>query len=284
MYLLMRLHFKIIFFLFFATKGMSTGLQFLTIRSSAKDLIFFQTPLLNPAFLNTFNRSPEMSFAYGKWFADSENISLNWSGQVRSTSAGLIMRYIGINDIELRGDVPSSQPLGYYGAYGVSAKTLASFQSSKFRYGVALQVISIQLYQESSTGIAGDFGMSWLINESLTLSGSLLNFGKMNILYEQKPTLPQRAIGLINYKRTKSDLFASIEFNELIKNPIFFFGSTARKDNLSLGATLMMNDATYSLSTGAGFSVGRYTFSYALQYGNQEIGVPQMFDISLRLP
>ena len=89
---------------------------------------------------------------------------------------------------------------------------------------------------------------------------------------------------IFNYKRTKSDLFASIEFNELIKNPIFFFGSTARKDNLSLGATLMMNDATYSLSTGAGFSVGRYTFSYALQYGNQEIGVPQMFDISFRLP
>ena len=64
MYLLMRLHFKIIFFLFFATKGMSTGLQFLTIPSSAKDLIFFQTPLLNPAFLNTLNRSPAVSYTH----------------------------------------------------------------------------------------------------------------------------------------------------------------------------------------------------------------------------
>lgn len=263
---------------------MSTGLQFLVIPSSANDLIFAQTPLLNPAFLNSINRNPEMNFAYGKWFADSENISLNWTGNIQSTSTGLNFRYVGINDIELRPDMPTSDPLGHYSSYGISAKALTSFQSGQFRYGVALQVISIQLYQEESSGFAGDLGISWLVNESITLSGALLNFGKMNVLYKEEPTLPQRAISSLSFSKNKSDYYASIELNELIKEPIFSVGSVTYKDNFFFGASFKKNDKTLSLSTGIGINFGKYTFSYGLQYGNQEIGIPQMIDISLRLP
>ena len=210
-------HFKILISILFFSQGMSTGLQFLSIPASANDLIMFNSPWRNPSFLNTLEKSPELSFAYGKWFADSENISLNWTGNIQSTSTGLNFRYVGINDIELRPDMPTSDPLGHYSSYGISAKALTSFQSGQFRYGVALQVISIQLYQEESSGFAGDLGISWLVNESITLSGSLLNFGKMNELYKEEPTLPQRAISSLSFSKNKSDYYASIELNELIK-------------------------------------------------------------------
>ena len=95
---------------------MSSGLQFLSIPSSANDLIIFRSAWRNPSFLNISEKSPELSFAYGKWFGETENLSFEWQGKIRSHSTGIAMRYVGINDIELRDNRPSSDPLGYYGA------------------------------------------------------------------------------------------------------------------------------------------------------------------------
>ena len=79
---------------------MSTGLQFISLPTSAYDLIYIQTSWRNPSLLNSVGKSPELSFAYGKWFGDTENLSLSWQGQIRSISSGLKFRYVGINDIE----------------------------------------------------------------------------------------------------------------------------------------------------------------------------------------
>ena len=46
----------------------------------------------------------------------------------------------------------------------------------------------------------------------------------------------------------------------------------------------MLNDKTKSLLAGVGINLGIYTFSYGFQYGNQDIGFPQIIDISFRLP
>ena len=129
---------------------MSSGLQFLSIPSSANDLIIFRSAWRNPSFLNISEKSPELSFAYGKWFGETENLSFEWQGKIRSHSTGIAMRYVGINDIELRDNRPSSDPLGYYGAYGVSSKLATSFSRGNINYGFAFQMISMQIYQDES--------------------------------------------------------------------------------------------------------------------------------------
>ena len=43
-------------------------------------------------------------------------------------------------------------------------------------------------------------------------------------------------------------------------------------------------ETTKSILAGMGINFGIYTFSYGFQYGNQDIGVPQIIDISFRLP
>ena len=57
-----------------------------------------------------------------------------------------------------------------------------------------------------------------------------------------------------------------------------------KKDKIFFGATGMLNDKTKSLLAGVGINFGIYTFSYGFQYGNQDIGFPQIIDISFRLP
>ena len=284
MYLPMHSHFKSLISILFLSQGMSTGLQFLSIPSSANDLIVFRSPWINPAFLNTTGKSDELSFAYGKWFGETENLSFEWKGKFRLNSAGLKVRYVGINDIELRGNVPSSDPIGYYGAYGVSGKAVTSFTKGNINYGLALQMISMQIYQDASSGFAVDFGISWNVNKKLTMSGSVLNLGKMNPLKNEKPKLPTRFIGITTYEVNIGEIFFGFETNELVDKPIYNVGSNFKIDNIFFGATAIMNNNSKMISSGIGINLGSYSFSYGFQYGDQNIGFPQIIDISFRLP
>ena len=184
--------FKLPILSLFLSAGMSAGLQFLSIPSSAKDIIVFRSSFRNPSFLNAQGKSPELSFAYGKWFGETENLSFNWQGKIRSNNAGIAMRYVGINDMELRGNTPTSEPLGYYGAYGVATKAITSFSKGNLNYGFALQLISMQIYQDASTGFAADLGISWQVNEKINLAASVINAGKMNAFRNERPVLPAR--------------------------------------------------------------------------------------------
>ena len=284
MYSLMHFHFKFFLLILFFSQGMSTGLQFLSIPSSANELIRFRSPWRNPAFLNSKGKSDELSFAYGKWFGETENISFEWQGKFRLNSAGLKIRYVGINDIELRGSIPSSEPIGYYGAYGVSSKVVTSFTNGNFNSGLALQMISMQLYQDASSGFAVDFGISWQASKKFTIAGSVLNLGRMNPLRNERPILPTRLIGMAMYELKGGDIFFSFESNELVDKPIYSLGSNFKLENIFFGATAMINQNSKILSSGIGINLGAYSFSYGFQYGDQNIGFPQIIDISFRLP
>ena len=260
------------------------GLQFLSIPSSANDLIIFHSPWRNPSFLNTLEKSPKLSFAYGKWFSETENMSFEWQGKIKSQSTGISMRYVGINDIELRENRPSSDPLGYYGAYGVSTKVASSFSRRNINYGFALQMISMQIYQDESTGFAADLGISWQVTEKINIASSIVNLGKMNSFRSVRPALPARFTNIFTYKLNSADIFFSYEGNELIEKPIYSIGSAFKIDNIFFGATAIINDDSRMIASGIGVNLGSYSFSYGFQYGNQDIGFPQIIDISFRLP
>ena len=277
-------HFKILISILFLSQGMSSGLQFLSIPSSANDLIIFRSAWRNPSFLNISEKSPELSFAYGKWFGETENLSFEWQGKIRSHSTGIAMRYVGINDIELRDNRPSSDPLGYYGAYGVSSKLATSFSRGNINYGFAFQMISMQIYQDESSGFATDLGMSWQVSGKINIASSIVNFGKMNSFRNERPVLPTRFNNILTYKLNRADIFVSYESNELIEKPIYSIGSAFKIDNIFFGATAIMNDDSRMISSGIGINLGSYSFSYGFQYGNQDIGFPQIIDISFRLP
>ena len=277
-------HFKLLISTLFFSQGMSMGLQFLSIPASANDLIMFNSPWRNPSFLNTLEKSPELSFAYGKWFGETENLSFEWQGNIKSQSTGIFMRYVGINDIELRDNRPSSDPLGYYGAYGVSTKVASSFSRGNINYGFALQMISMQIYQDESSGFAADLGISWQVTEKINIASSIVNFGKMNSFRNDKPVLPTRSTNIFTYKLNSADIFVSYESNELIEKPIYSIGSAFKIDNIIFGATAIINDDSRMIASGIGVNLGSYSFSYGFQYGNQDIGFPQIIDISFRLP
>lgn len=263
---------------------MGSGTQFLSVPTSAYDLMYFHTVWRNPAALNQINRAPRLALAYGNWLAGIESFSFQWQGQMGKGSGGLDIRYLGMDDIELRPNKPTSKPLGHYVAYGLSTKGSYSIKRDNFQFGFGINLINFQIYQESTSGIAFDFGLGWDINQQIRFSFSGLNIGSINPMINESPELPRRIIGSLDYHPKKYSLFLAVESNQLVKEPILYSGFNSNYKNLIFGTTIMSNKDVNVLSGGIGFSFGIYSITYGFQWGNQHLGMPQIIDISIRLP
>ena len=107
---------------------------------------------------------------------------------------------------------------------------------------------------------------------------------KMNVLRTSKPQLPQRIISTIIFEQPTYSAFLGMESNNLVQNPILYVGGKGHYNNLFMGGTFMHTDGMKSISSGVGVQFGIYTVAYGIQWGDQHLGMPQMIDISIRLP
>ena len=280
----MPFHSKLILITVLLSQISFAGTQFLSIPSSAYDLVYFNSPWRNPAVLNHINKVPELGLAYGNWLAGIQNVGFKWRGQVGKNSGGLDLRYVGLSDIELRTNTPTSKPLGYYSAYGVSARGIASREIGVINFGLAVQLIELEIYNESTKGFAFDFGGIWPVSKNIKLNISALNLGRMNNLQNSKPQLPKRLISSVSYDQKKSSLFLGVESNSLLNDLVYYAGGSSQYKNLTFGGTSTMTEGMKSISGGVSILLGIYTITYGFQWGDQHLGRPQMLDISIRLP
>lgn len=280
----MPFHSKLILITVLLSQISFAGTQFLSIPSSAYDLVYFNSPWRNPAVLNHINKVPELGLAYGNWLAGIQNVGFKWRGQVGKNSGGLDLRYVGLSDIELRTNTPTSKPLGYYSAYGLSARGIASREIGVINFGLAVQLIELEIYNESTKGFAFDFGAIWSVSKNIKLNISALNLGRMNNLQNSKPQLPKRLISSVSYEQKNSSLFLGVESNSLLNDLVYYAGGSSQYKNLIFGGTSTMTEGMKSISGGVSILLGIYTITYGFQWGDQHLGRPQMLDISIRLP
>ena len=280
----MRLHFKLFLFSITLSGLGAVGTQFLSIPPSARDLIYFNSSWRNPSLLNQINLAPELSLAYGDWLAGVQTFGYRWKGQIKSGSGGIDIRYVGLDDMELRADKPTAKPLGHYAAYGASAKGTYSWTKGSFQLGVGLKLLNFQIYQEKSNGTALDLGLGWQPVDKIRFNISALNLGKMGKMVSELPELPRRYISSIIYDQSKNRYFGAVEYNSYVKNPIYYVGGNGRYNNLLFGTTAMISKGVKSISGGVGIQFGIYSVTYGFQWGDQHLGMPQMIDISVRLP
>ena len=280
----MPFHSKLILITVLLSQISFAGTQFLSIPSSAYDLVYFNSPWRNPAVLNHINKVPELGLAYGNWLAGIQNVGFKWRGQMGKNSGGLDLRYVGLSDIELRTNTPTSKPLGYYSAYGVSARGIASREIGVINFGLAVQLIELEIYNESTKGFAFDFGAIWSVSKNIKLNISALNLGRMNNLQNSKPQLPKRLISSVSYEQKNSSLFLGVESNSLLNDLVYYAGGSSQYKNLIFGGTSTMTEGMKSISGGVSILLGIYTITYGFQWGDQHLGRPQMLDISIRLP
>ena len=153
---------------------------------------------------------------------------------------------------------------------------------------MAIRYLSIQLYDEYSDGFAMDLTISKSINDKYTLGAAVLNIGRMNEMYKQKPELPIRVLlGAqieMDFESIENKLSFIVEKSTLIDEFIFRISDYIRYNKLQfmLGSQYTKNNV--SVSGGVNITLGNYTIGYAVNIGSQALGIPQYLNLSINLP
>ena len=270
------------------------GTQFLSVPSNAIDLAFGSSPLLgklalnNPALLTAAPQGINMHMSYGSWLSNVSASSFALASKLNRGNVGLQLRHMGLNDLELRTTTPTDLPLATFGssAFAIDGGYSRSFGGLKV--GASLRYIFVQLHTEKITGYAVDAGIIHSISKNIQVGVSALNLGVMERSDTYNPSLPMRLLSALSYRFTRPTwdhtVCFSAEKSSFVNGPIFRVASETRYNKLDIRLGSHLSDKVTVLSGGFGIRLGILELHYGLQVGSQHLGIPQMVDLSLRLP
>ena len=270
------------------------GTQFLSVPSNAIDLAFGSNPLLgklalnNPALLSASPQGINMHMSYGSWLDNVSASSFALASKLNRGNIGLQLRHMGLNDLELRTTTPTDLPLATFGASAFAIDGGYSRSFGGLKVGASLRYIFVQLHTEKITGYAVDAGIIRSIGKNIHMGISAVNLGVMEQAATYSPSLPTRLLSSISYRFTRSTwdhtVCFSAEKSSFVNGPIFRVASETRYNKLDIRLGSHFSDKVTVFSGGFGIRLGILDLHYGLQVGSQHLGIPQMIDLSLRLP
>ena len=274
--------------------GYSLGTQFLSVPSSAIELAFGPSPLFgsltvnNPALLHSPTQGVAMNVSYGSWLNNISNSSFSLSSKLGRGNIGFNMRHMGVSDLELRSNRPTDDPLATFSSSSFAAATSYSQTYGAITVGATIRYILIQLYTENVSGMTFDGGITRAFGKNIDLGFSILNTGFINNTDSYNPTLPLRFLSALSYQLPRSKwghkICLSAEQSSLVDGTIIRAASETKFEKFDLRFGTQTSKEVTVVSGGFGIQLGLLNFNYGIQIGSQHLGLPQMLDISIKLP
>ena len=274
--------------------GFGLGTQFLSVPSNAIDLAFGCNPLLgkvamnNPALLNASPQGINLHMSYGSWLSNVSASSFALASKLNRGTIGLQLRHMGLNDLELRTTTPTDYPLATFGSSALALNGSYSQSFGGLIIGASLKYIFVQFHTEKIAGYAVDAGITHSISKNIQMGISALNLGFMNQSDTYNQSLPMRLLSAISYQFSRSTwdhtVCFSAEKSSFVNGPIFGVANETRYNKLDIRFGSHFSDKVTVFSGGFGIRLGILDLHYGIQVGSQHLGIPQMIDLSLRLP
>ena len=295
MYLHMHLIFRhVLLLITLINFSYSLGTQFLSVPSSAIELAFGPSPLFgslsinNPALLIAPNKGASMNISYGTWFNNISNSSFSLASKLGRGNIGLNIRHMGISDLELRSNRPTDDPLATFSSTSFAVASSYSQSYGSLKVGATLQYLLIQLYTENVSGATFDVGITRSFGKNIDLGFSILNSGYINKTDSYNPSLPLRFLSALSYKLPTSKwdhkISLSVEKSSFVDGSIIRVASETKFEKFDLRFGTQSSKEVTVVSVGFGVRLGLLNFHYGIQIGSQHLGLPQMLDISIKLP
>ena len=262
---------------------LAVGTQFLSIPRDPVELVHGY----NPAFVNRYTK-PEITLSFGDWLADMTVSSIDYNRSILSGWGGLSFRYVALNDLELRTDRPTDNPLAYYNSSSFAIDGKYSTQFGIGKISTALRFISVQLYNEESNGFAADLSFQKKINDRFNIGLALLNIGIMSELYQEQPKLPVRTVLGTTYEYSAGQLnntfSAVLEGSSLVEGVVVRVSHISALDKIRFQIGSQFSEKNVSVSGGISLHLGNVQFGYGVQIGSQALGIPQYLNLAVILP
>ncbi len=238
---------------------------------------------VNPAHL--FGREREtLEYGYLRMFADLGGHTIRWHGLLRGAPTQLSLRSLADDDLELRSEIPTAEPLAYFGARLLTISVLRGYKLGATRLGVQLTGAYQRIFTYSASALWLSAG--WRGSFSPALSWGLtvrnLGFGEALQTARESPVGRLGAGLALNTNLFNSTLGVDLWYDGRYGAwPVVTWQGGTRAFRLYTGLRIIPEGRL--LSAGFRFSHRRWTLAYAVGYQEAALGLPQMLTVERQL-
>ena len=274
--------YKILFILLSFNLSICIGLKALIIPQSASILSTSGTGIsysheINPALL--LESDSYLSLSKNSWLAGVSGQKISYIFDRRKY---ISFENLSINDIELRDEIATEEPLGFFGADWYAAEINESFDLSFYEnitFGYKVKLNYSKLYTESMHGYSIDIGFNNQINKNLNIGLLIKNIGceYSNNLRVDNDIL----LGLgMSYHMPDLKLILLSDYLIYDENNLLKFSTitTLPYLNFIIGGTY--SESYKDLSCGIKLDYKKWAFIFGnLNHNNQVLGNPSSIEI-----
>jgi len=231
---------------------------------------------VNPALL--LNANNGVSFSRNTWLGGitGQKMSL-----LSKNNTYISFETLSVSDIELRDEIASDSPIGFFGAYWYALElNRAVSLDDNFSLGYKIKMNLSKLYTETMNGYTLDVGINKLINNNFSIGFLIKNLGKEYSDNLNASNTISYGLG-INYN---IDDYKIILISDLLNQNNENLLKVALKTNLSLPINFVFG-STYSdnykdFSMGVILNLKGWLLVYGnLNHNNPILGNPSSFEI-----
>ncbi|NQS98349.1 MAG: PorV/PorQ family protein [candidate division Zixibacteria bacterium] len=270
------------------------GLAFLKIASDVRSSAMGEAGVVagdakaaasfNPA-LTALAEKTSASFAHHRWIQDTQMNFL----QVQFpafVNIGLSILSTGVEGIEVR-TTPSPQPIDIIDSRDLAfALNIAHSLNSALHLGMCVKYIHEHIFYEDTDGIAFDFGILYRPSGRITAGASLLNWGKMSNMLNERPDLPLTTRFGVSYElplKSAGSMLLAIGGTYVREED--FRGNLGLEwqpmEMVALRGGYLLNYDERSLTAGVGLHWKNFTFDFAYIPFDSDLGDSQRFGFTV---
>ncbi len=244
----------------------------------------------NPAGLVGARKS-NVLFNHNEWILDTREEFAALSLVAEKSAWGFHLRSFNIGDIEVRGDVPSSEPLEITSAHYFSAgMSYARKIRSSLDLGMTLKYLFEKIYVENASGFAVDMGVLYRTGfHDIRLAATLQNLGRMGTFRQERTRLPMLVrIGACYPVAASSQYFSALLASDVVKadgeNLRFHLGTElVLWRQLALRTGVQLGYDAHMLNFGIGFQRSSLRLEYAIVPFTRDLGTSHQFTFNFEI-
>lgn len=232
-------------------------------------------PVLDPARLNQPIAS-KLHIGGWNWIAGINGVNLNWE----QDHWAMGLRTVLVDDIEVRGDTPTSEPLST-SQYSLVMSSLArGFDLRGFQVGIGASVLRERGLQSKAWGAGLHASVASRLGDNIEIGAGIRHLGAMQALESEAADLPTDFWGRIDYHRKALTAGTEISLSERpLRAGISY--SLIHGVTVSTGFVLDAGESKTTFLPSAGLAIDREPFTIALAFTDltHTLGSRQFFSL-----
>jgi hypothetical protein len=225
-----------------------------------------------------------LEFGYLRMFGDLKGYNLRWHRTVHEKPLQLVLQSRVEDDIELRGDVPTAEPLGYFSARLMTASVIRGWQLGGVRIGINLTGAYQRIFEYSAWGAWLSAGLQSEPLAWLRWSLTIRNAGAATTLNTESDSVIPRLGAALAIKTPGQDSYLSIDlWSDQYQGFIPALSWRGSTGDLQLAAGIRWENEAPLFTAGFSINYRQWTIAYAYGYQETTLGQPYLLSLGRNL-